>query len=169
MGAERSSGAHVPRDQCILMDGRIHVPTPTFDELKRWAERYVELWNAGDKEAWISNWRAVAPGEFRMLDPVGTPEKVGFDHCCVDSFDLFQQHVRFRIQPGALFICDNEVAWLLENHFETPTGEAKVGHSIETYAFRDDGSVDIRTYYKVPARCSRPSSRAPPGAGTCCR
>ena len=127
------------------------MPTPTFEELKHWAEQYVALWNAGDKEAWIENWRRVATGEFRMLDPVGTPEKQGFRHCCIASFDLFQKQVRFRIQPGTLFICGNEVAWLLENHFETPDGEKRIGHSIETYRFNEDGSVDIRTFYKVPS------------------
>ena len=123
---------------------------PTFDELKHWAEQYVALWNAGDKEGWAANWRKVAPGEFRMLDPVGTPEKRGFEHCCLDSFDLFQPNVRFRIQPGTLMINGNEVAWLLENHIESKEGEPRVGYSIETYRFEPDGSVVIRTYYRVP-------------------
>ena len=43
------------------------------------------------------------------------------------------------------------MAWLLENHFSQAGGEEQVGHSIETYRFGEDGSVDIRTYYKVPA------------------
>ncbi|WP_145999099.1 hypothetical protein [Oceanicoccus sp. KOV_DT_Chl] len=85
-----------------------------------------------------------------MLDPVGTPEKVGFQHCALDSFDLFQANVQFRIYPGSLFVCDNEVAWLLENHIDSG-GEISIGHSIETYRFDDDGSVMIRTYYRVPA------------------
>ena len=55
------------------------MPVPTFDELKNWAENYPKLWNAGDKQAWVDNWRKVGPGHFRMLDPVGTPEKEGFD------------------------------------------------------------------------------------------
>ena len=126
------------------------MPTPTFDELKRWSERYVELWNAGDRDAWAENWRSVAPGDFRMLDPVGTPEKHGFEECCLASFDLFQPNVRFRIQPGTLMICGNEVAWCLENHIETKTGESRVGLSLETYRFEPDGSVVIRTYYRVP-------------------
>ena len=70
---------------------------PTKKELLKWARNYVDLWNAGDKEAWIQNWRSVAPGDFRMLDPVGTPEKHGFEHCCVESFDLFQKEVTFKI------------------------------------------------------------------------
>ena len=125
------------------------MPTPTFEQLKNWADNYVALWNAGDKEAWIANYRELVTGEVRMLDPVGTPEKVGFQHCCVDSFDLFQKSVRFRIQPGTLFICDNEVAWLLENHF-TSGGRDQIGLSIETYRFEENGDLTIRTYYKVP-------------------
>jgi hypothetical protein len=127
------------------------MPTPTHDELKYWAENYVALWNAGDKDAWIANWKKVAPGEFRMLDPVGTPEKRGFDHCCADSFDLFQPNVKFKIQPGTLNICANEVAWLLENHI-TADGKTTIHYSIETYRFGDDGSCNIRTYYRVPPR-----------------
>ena len=45
----------------------------TFAELKSWAEGYTRLWNAGDKQGWIDNYRKLAPGNFRMLDPVGTP------------------------------------------------------------------------------------------------
>ena len=28
---------------------------PTFAELKNWAESYVRLWNAGDRDAWARN------------------------------------------------------------------------------------------------------------------
>jgi len=112
------------------------------------------LWNAGDKEAWIDNWRSVARGSFRMLDPVGTPEKCGFKACCEDSWDLFQPRVRFKIQPGTLFVCGSEVAWCLENHFEGPDGP-RVQYSLETYQFGEDDSVNIRTYYRVPAHVDR--------------
>jgi hypothetical protein len=128
------------------------MPKPTFDQLKQWAERYVEHWNSGDKQAWVKNWRSVAPGDFRMLDPVGTPEKHGFEDCCLKSYDLFQPNVKFKIADGALFICDNEVAWLLENRITTDGRDEFVGLSIETYRFEEDGSVVIRTYYKVPER-----------------
>jgi hypothetical protein len=125
--------------------------TPTREQFKQWAENYVALWNAGDKEGWIKNWRSVAPGDFRMLDPVGTPEKRGFEECASKSFDLFQPKVKFKISKGAFFICGNEVAWLLENHI-TADGRTFVGRSIETYRFEPDGSVVIRTYYDVPER-----------------
>lgn len=124
---------------------------PTTKQLLKWAENYTALWNAGDKEGWAENWRSVAPGDFRMLDPVGTPEKFGFEECCLASFDLFQPNVRFKISEGSLFVNANEVAWLLENHI-TSDGETSIGLSIETYRFEEDGSVVIRTYYRVPAR-----------------
>lgn len=125
------------------------MPIPTKKELKNWANEYVRLWNNGDKEAWAANWKSVAPGDFRMYDPIGTPIKEGFEHCALDSFDLFQPNVHFRILPGSLFICDNEVAWTLENAI-TSGGETQTHYSIETYRFEEDGSVLIRTYYNVP-------------------
>lgn len=125
------------------------MPTPDFKQLKQWARNYVAHWNSGDKEAWVANWRSIAPGDFRMLDPVGTPEKRGFEECCSKSYDLFQPNVRFKIVEGSLFICANEVAWLLENRIQND-GEETVAFSIETYRFESDGSVVIRTYYRVP-------------------
>jgi len=125
--------------------------TPTRQQLQDWAKNYVALWNAGDHEGWARNWRSVAPGDFRMLDPVGTPEKRGFEHCALDSWDLFQKRVRFRVVDGTLFICGNEVAWTLENSI-TADGQTHSALSIETYRFEPDGSVVIRTYYKVPER-----------------
>lgn len=122
---------------------------PTREQLTQWAMNYVALWNAGDKEAWIRNWRSVGPGEFRMLDPVGTPEKRGFELCCVKSFELFQPTLKFRIVEGTMFICGDEVAWLMENTI-TADGATKVLRSIETYRFEPDGSVVIRTFYDVP-------------------
>ena len=83
-----------------------------------------------------------------MLDPVGTPEKVGFDEI-VDSWELFQAIDKFKIVENSLFVCGNEVAWFLENHITT-NGETYIGHSIETYRFDDKGGVTIRTYYRVP-------------------
>jgi hypothetical protein len=125
--------------------------SPTRQQLQDWAKNYVALWNAGDREGWARNWRSVAPGDFSMLDPVGTPEKRGFQHCALDSWDLFQKRVKFRIVDGTLFICGNEVAWTLENSI-TADGKTHAALSIETYRFEPDGSVVIRTYYKVPER-----------------
>ena len=125
------------------------MPTPTREELIAWARGYVDLWNSGDKQAWIENWKKVAPGDFVMVDPVGTPPRSGFVECAAEPYDLFQPATRFRVAPENLFICANEVAWVMENTF-TQDGESTVMRSIEVYRFDEDGSVEIRTHYDVP-------------------
>jgi hypothetical protein len=122
---------------------------PTREQLIRWAELYVELWNRGDKRAWEKNWRDVAPGEFRMVDPVGTPERRGFEACALAPFDLFQSVLRYRVAPETRFVCGNEVAWVMENRF-TIDGQEVVMRSIENFRFDADGSVTMRTFYDVP-------------------
>ncbi len=122
---------------------------PTREELEVWAKGYVELWNAGEKEAWIENWKKLATGDFTMYDPVGTPPKHDFVGCCLEPYDLFQPSTRFHTPADTLYICGNEVAWVMENTF-TKDGQSEVMKSIEVYRFGDDGSVEIRTHYDVP-------------------
>ena len=122
---------------------------PSYVQLNTWAMNYVQLWNAGEREAWISNWRTLAPGEVQSLDADGALQKNGFDECCEKPFDLFQPTVRFRLHPGSMFIRGNEVAWILASHY-TEGGEQRSMYSLETYRFESDGSALIRTYYKAP-------------------
>ena len=123
---------------------------PTRDELKIWAAGYVRLWNDGDKEGWRQNWLNVAPGEVKMWDPCGTPPKFGFDHCAMDSWDLFQKRIRFHTPKETLFFNPGHVAWVMQNHFEHE-GKKSFANSIETFEFGEEGSAIIRTYYPVPA------------------
>ena len=127
------------------------MPIPTASELKQFAKNYVALWNSGDKEAWVQNWRAVGPGEFTMFDPVGTPPKHGFEACAIEPWELFNQRVRFKHHDDIVFVNGNELAWVLENHITTD-GRTFVAFSIETFRFEEDGSVVIRTWYSVPER-----------------
>lgn len=122
---------------------------PTREALENWAKNYVELWNKGDKEAWVANWKKVAPGDFAMLDPVGTPPKHDFNGCCVEPFDLFQPSMDFYVDPSTMFICGNEVSWVMENIIRKDGQEQRL-KSIEVYRFGEDGSVEIRTHYDVP-------------------
>lgn len=123
---------------------------PTREELETWVKGYEELWNKGDKEAWVENWRKVAHGDFMMLDPVGTPPKHDFEGCCIEPYDLFQPYTHFYIDPETRFICGNEVTFVMTNTF-TKDGQKQVMKSIENYRFGDDGSVEIRTHYDVPS------------------
>ncbi|MBW2272357.1 MAG: hypothetical protein JRG96_03735 [Deltaproteobacteria bacterium] len=127
------------------------MPIPDRKRLKQFAKDYIALWNAGDKEGWIRNWRAVCTGEFRMLDPVGTPEKHGFKECCEDSWELFNDRVKFKHHDDIVLVNGNELAWVLENRITTD-GKTITGISIETFRFEEDGSVMIRTWYEVPDR-----------------
>ena len=128
------------------------MPIPSRAELLQFAKAYVDTWNAGDREAWVRNWQAVTNGQgFRMLDPVGTPEKTGFKECCEDSWDLFQARVKFKHHNDIVLVNGNELAWVLENHITTD-GHTHMGISIETFRFEEDGSVMIRTWYKVPQK-----------------
>ena len=122
---------------------------PTREEIETWAKNYVDLWNRGEKEAWIANWKKMATGAFTMLDPVGTPPKHDFVGCCLEPYDLFQPMTELYVDPETMFICGNEVAWVMENTF-TKDGQAEKMKSIETFYFGDDGSVEIRTHYDVP-------------------
>ena len=125
------------------------MPYPTRDEILRWARGYVEHWNSGDKEAWVANWKRIAPGDFVMVDPVGTTPKSGFEGCAADPYDLFQPTMRFRVDPKTSFVCGNEMGWVMENEIEKE-GQVELLYSIEVYRFGEDGSVEIRTHYDVP-------------------
>jgi hypothetical protein len=126
------------------------MPVPSRAQLEKWGRGYTELWNAGDKPAWVANWRSVAPGDFRMLDPVGTPEKRGFEECASKPYDLFQPALRLVVPEATRFVCANEVGWVMENHF-TVDGALIVMRSLECFRFEADGSVWIKTYYNVPS------------------
>ena len=123
---------------------------PSKQALLNWAQGYERLWNAGDRQGWIDNYRTVFQGDaVRMFDPVDTPEKFGFKHCCTDSYDLFQPRVKFHIPPETLFILGNEVAWVM-NNIITSKGKEYMEPSIESYRFEPDGSLAIRTWYRIP-------------------
>ena len=127
------------------------MPIPSKAQLMQFAKDYVALWNAGDREAWLRNWRSVCTGEYRMLDPVGTPEKRGFKACCEDPWELFNGRVEFKHLNDIVLVNGNELAWVLENRITTD-GKTITGVSIETFRFEEDGSVVIRTWYEVPDR-----------------
>jgi hypothetical protein len=132
-----------------MIKEEIRMAYPTREALEAWADGYVALWNSGDKQAWVANWKSVAPGDFIMVDPVGTTPKNDFEGCASKPYDHFQPAMRFRVDPATRFICANEVSWVMENTIEKD-GRVEVLLSIETYIFGDDGSVEIRTHYDVP-------------------
>ena len=123
--------------------------TPTREAMLAFAHGYVEHWNSGDKATWVENWRNIATGDFVMYDPVGTPPKKGFEQVALEPYDLFQPSLTMRINPDLLYVCGNEIAWVMENTF-TKDGQSSLLRSIEVYRFDEHGSVEIRCHYDVP-------------------
>lgn len=123
---------------------------PSKEALWNWATNYDKLWTAGDRQGWIDNYHTVVKTDaVRMFDPVATPEKFGFKHCCSDSYDLFQPNVKFHIPKETLFILGNEVSWVM-NNIITSNGKEFMEPSIETFKFEPDGSLAIKTFYRIP-------------------
>ncbi len=124
--------------------------TVSRQTLLDFARGYVELWNAGEKEAWIENWRTIGTGEFLMYDPVGTPPKKGFEEVAVSPWDLFQPTLKLHINPDLMYICGNEMCWVMENTFTNEEGESSLLRSVKIFKFDGEGNVEILTYYDVP-------------------
>jgi hypothetical protein len=85
-----------------------------------------------------------------MWDPVGTPPKFDFGGCCLEPYDLFQPVTHFYMDPETLFICGNEVSFVMTNTF-TKDGKSQVMRLLENYRFGDGGSCEIRCHYDVPS------------------
>lgn len=85
-----------------------------------------------------------------MWDPVGTPPKFNFEGCCLEPYDLFQPVTHFYMDPEALFICGNEVSFVMTNTF-TKDGKSQVMQLLENYRFGDGGSCEIWCHDDVPS------------------
>jgi len=115
------------------------------------AAKHAELWNRGERDEWIASWRTIVPAEVRMFDPVGTEEKLGFDAATGDAYDMFQSILK--INMITVQVNGNEMAWVCENHFGAEPN-VQMAHSIETFAWDDDGNLLIKTYYPMPESVS---------------
>jgi ketosteroid isomerase-like protein len=123
----------------------------TAEEMRGVVERHVELWNTGDKDAWLASWRSVTTGEPSMEDPVGTPIKRGWDFI-EEAWDVASQSgVRLTIKT--LYVCGSTVAVVIGNDGSND-GVPFSMDSIELYHFHDDGSMHSQTYWDPAAGAS---------------
>lgn len=120
------------------------------DRLRAFVERWYELWNADDKVGWLEHWRAFAPGEPRIEDPVGKPVKRGWEmieELWDRTMDRAGQH--FKVQVRQILMCGDEVAVVC--HTEGTFGGTAFGiDSIDVHQFADH-SLGIRSYWEIPA------------------
>jgi hypothetical protein len=121
---------------------------PTAEEIRTAVERHVELWNAGDKEAWLAHWKGVVPGEATMEDPVGTPTKQGWA-VMGDVWDA-SPNADWKLGIDLLYVCGTTGAAVIRNS-GTVNGEPTLIRSIEIYKFGDDGSLHTSTFWDLSA------------------
>lgn len=121
---------------------------PTAEEIRAALEQHVQLWNAGDKQAWLSHWQRVVPGEVTMEDPVGTPVKRGWD-VMAEVWDA-SPNADWKLGIDLLYVCGATGAAVIRNSGSV-NGEPAVIQSIEIYRFGDDGSLHTSTFWDLAA------------------
>lgn len=121
---------------------------PTREQRLAHARIHCQYWNEDRKDEWVDSWRTLAPGNVRMFDPVGTKEKHGFDHATTEAWDMFREYLR--MDMVVVHVNGNEMAWVIDCKFSA-NGETVRTHSIETFAWDEDGDLTIKTYYDMAA------------------
>lgn len=121
-------------------------------DLRAAVERWYELWNLDDKAAWLAHWRAVAPGEPAIEDPVGKPVKRGWD--MVEELWDKTGRDHWKVVIDAIFVCGNEVALKCssEGVFD---GQAFSVPSVDVHQFTAD-SWAVRAYWDINAMTGLP-------------
>jgi hypothetical protein len=119
---------------------------PTAETIRAALERHVELWNAGDKEAWLAHWKQVVPGEVTMEDPVGTPLKRGWD--VMEQVWDASPNADWKLGVDLLHVCGTTGAAVIRNS-GTVNGTPMLVQSIEIYKFGDDGSLHVSTFWDL--------------------
>lgn len=119
----------------------------TEDEIRRLLERQVELWNAGDKQAWMGLWSAF---DLTMEDPVGKrprrgPEALEYLSRTWDNAPAS----KWKASYATLIVCGAEAAALVHNDGAWHGAPYRLT-SLETYRFGDDGTAHWRAYWTPP-------------------
>ena len=123
------------------------MPAPNAEEIRALITQHVELWNAGDKDAWLGAWQAALPGGVSMEDPVGTPVKRGWD-LLAEAWDA-SPNKDWKLSIDRLIVCGNESAAVIRNEGSI-AGTPITVISIEISQFGEDGSVHTKTYWEAP-------------------
>src|SRR5207244_1293763 len=102
-----------------------------------------------DREGWLANWRAIAPGEPRREDPVGKPVKRGW--AMVE--ELWDRTLtgtsHFKVDVRQILVCGDEVAAVCCTK-GTSRGMDFSIDSIDVHQFHGD-SIGVRSYWEIPA------------------
>jgi hypothetical protein len=131
-------------------DRRSLMPTDEISpsHIRNTIQRHVELWNTGDRAAWLQHWRTTCPGGYALEDPVGTPVKRGFD-LLAEVWDRAFADAVLTATIELLIVCGREAA-LVTVYRGDMAGTAMEIRGIETYRFDVDRSVHQRTFFELP-------------------
>lgn len=119
----------------------------TEGSLEQQIREWYDRWNAQDKDGWLACWRAMAPGEPTLEDPVGTPVKRGWEFASELWDRTGADHPKVRIQQlitggtEAVVVCSNE---------GTYRGEPLIIPSVDVWQVNADGSSAVRSFWEIP-------------------
>lgn len=118
------------------------------EDIKRAVARDYELWNAGDRDAWLDNARALT-ADWTLEDPVGTPAKKGLA-ALAEVWDRSRDELRRRTKVQYLILGGREaVAWTVSEG--RAGGERMWTHAADCWRFDDGGGVTRRVFWEPQA------------------
>lgn len=120
----------------------MNTPIPSADRIDAFLRHQMDLFNAGDHDAFLAAFREIAPGGFNVEDPVGSPVRTGWQVL----EDLCERYAGWRLELQDIKVNGNHAAIYVKNTgiYE---GKPLVAFSIETYEFRTDGSMLVKYYH----------------------
>ena len=113
----------------------------TSEQAKKAIERYIDTWNRGDRQGWISCW-----AENTILeDPVGGPRKGGI-RSIEETWDrTIKTGAAWKLEAVLVRICGNEAGLHMRN---INTRDNAFNDSIEFWRFNDECKIDsCRTFF----------------------
>jgi len=110
-------------------------------------QSHVALWNAMNRESWI---KLFSP-QMVFEDPVGSPEKVGFDAVYKSWDRSFKPGRRWTLHTEHIVAAGNEAAVVMRNEGDL-NGQKVTIRSIEIFSVDDSGLlIRIRSFFDQPS------------------
>lgn len=114
----------------------------TSEQIRSFVVESIQLWNDGEKDAFLALYQNMAPGGFRFENPVGTGVQEGWD-ALEKMWDDYAAIVQIEILY--LIVNGSEAVAVMANKANVGDRPA-VRYSGETYHFYEDGSFHARYF-----------------------
>lgn len=120
------------------------MPIPTPQAIANFLKEQAEMFNAGRLDDFLSAFRAIAPGGFKVQDPATGPIQEGWDKLEA----LCREYAGWKLFVEDVKVSGNEAVIYVRNEGEYQ-GQAVTAYSIEQYVFGDDGSLLARYFHPM--------------------